>query len=807
MNKLLLTLLCSLCIGALNLNAQITGDSTCININGNNLYNEHTYDINLYRLAEKAGDEIGLTHPKVGSYSISTAGGIEIVKIDEAASQVTIRSKTGTTKDSLFSRWAKGRIHVRYSEGDGHDCGFGMGLSISKHFDLANHDYDNSFQVNGPSCVAPGDTVVFSVPPLVTMAYTPSHDSYDWDLGSLVLPDESNVLYWSSDYSAVTLVAPDFGDYNEISVVLGSCNDRSHNLLTRSIFGKPAEPKISGPSCWEDNNVVTFNIDNHDTDVTYTWVVNNDTLAINSTAKSLDVDINYYKKGFGRPFRNTSKFKVTVYANPIGGSCFGAVRGTYILHKGIFKETSIAPKDSDPCFISGQQKTLEINTMGEEVVWELPQGWSGDGTAQFSNNITPEVSAENGVIKVRALYSECKNEVTYAANLKPSVESISGNDIVEAGQSYTYTASSPGAESYEWIIPEGYSYTPTNSETIELTVLGNGKSISPIQVRAIGAGECTGDYISKTIGVSPTTPTSISFKKLNGTALTCYDINMTNTFKIYTDPIDANHAFVWDLGSWGTITSLDPNSNEITVTTTVLTAGNYTVKVKSTTAAGMFESNEYSDDITITDSFSLGTTNYDSYELYNGINKVGVTTSNTEAVLLKNGSPALLNARELWWVSDRYNDIGIDTRADPTIPFPLESPYKLEVTYTQPNGCKVYKEVATEAVRGAISEKELVSTLQATASERVRSRQSDFDRELFTLYPVPTDDFVNVKLSSLDKNITSSYRIYNSSGQLVLRDEINNSTTRINVSSLNAGNYIVVVKCGDRMEEKKVVKK
>lgn len=783
----------------LNINAQITGQ-TCIDINGNNLYNEHVYDINLFQL----GEGVKLTDPEVGAFSVSASGGIEIVRVDTLASQVIIKSKTGTTKDELFSRWGRGRINVWYSAGNEFDCGYSMGLHISKHFDLTNHDYDVSFQVNGPSCIAPGDTVVFSVPPLVTMSYTASHDTYKWNLGGLVMADESNILYWSSDYSAVTLVAPDFGDIDFVSVVLGSCNNDSHNLLTRSVYGKPATPVISGPACWESSDEVVLSIDNYDPKVTYTWVVNNDTLAINSTAKTIIVNIN------DNPlFRASSEFEVYVYADPIGGNCFGSVRGKYKFYKGIFKETTISrlKDDTEPCFNSGHQKTLKIDKMGETVVWELPQNWSGIGAAaQYSNNITPQIGAENGVIIVKSIYSECLNTVSYDAYLKPEIDSISGSGLVEEGQTYTYTAHGRGADTYKWIIPDGYSYTPTTSQTIELTVLGNGQSISPIQVKAIGEGSCEGVSISKMIGVAPTTPTSISFKKEDGTSLTCFDINMENTFVIYTDPIDANHAFEWDLGTWGTITSLNPNSNEITVATTALTDGTYTVKVKSTTAAGAFVSNEYSDDFTIIDNYSLlPLIPYPIFELQENGVKVNVEDNDTEVLFLKDGNPYLDNlGRELWGIS-RYGDIEVGGRPPFVVDVPLESGYELRVIHTLFNGCKVYEEV----VGGTETQSAMLkSAMDNAADTRIKAlRAEQLDAELFTLYPNPTNNFINISLSKFDGEIPANYKIFSSNGRLVYESDIKSSITNVNVSGWSKGIYIVVVKYGDRTEEKKVIVK
>jgi hypothetical protein len=54
------------------------------------------------------------------------------------------------------------------------------------------------------------------------------------------------------------------------------------------------------------------------------------------------------------------------------------------------------------------------------------------------------------------------------------------------------------------------------------------------------------------------------------------------------------------------------------------------------------------------------------------------------------------------------------------VPFPLTSDYKLEVTYSQSNGCKVYKEVAPVAVQDAM----LKSTKVNTASEIATLRRA-----------------------------------------------------------------------------------
>ena len=97
-----------------------------------------------------------------------------------------------------------------------------------------------------------------------------------------------------------------------------------------------------------------------------------------------------------------------------------------------------------------------------------------------------------------------------------------------------------------------------------------------------------------------------------------------------------------------------------------------------------------------------------------------------------------------------------------------------------------------------------INTVDARANAL---RNEQLDVELFSLYPNPTQNFINIHLSNFDKDVLSSYRISSTSGQLMMRDEINSSNTKINLVNLITGNYIVLVKCGDKTEEKKFVKK
>jgi bacillolysin len=72
----------------------------------------------------------------------------------------------------------------------------------------------------------------------------------------------------------------------------------------------------------------------------------------------------------------------------------------------------------------------------------------------------------------------------------------------------------------------------------------------------------------------------------------------------------------------------------------------------------------------------------------------------------------------------------------------------------------------------------------------------------FMIYPNPvTDGMLNVRVPSE----TASYSIINLLGQTVLKGEV--SQQAINVSSLNAGVYIIEVNDGEEVNNQKFIKK
>jgi len=72
------------------------------------------------------------------------------------------------------------------------------------------------------------------------------------------------------------------------------------------------------------------------------------------------------------------------------------------------------------------------------------------------------------------------------------------------------------------------------------------------------------------------------------------------------------------------------------------------------------------------------------------------------------------------------------------------------------------------------------------------------------LYPNPASNLLNIQLTEVQDQ--ARYAIYNFQGQLVLMQNINDAVTQVNLQSLNAGMYFVVVYNGDLLFREKIVK-
>jgi hypothetical protein len=78
------------------------------------------------------------------------------------------------------------------------------------------------------------------------------------------------------------------------------------------------------------------------------------------------------------------------------------------------------------------------------------------------------------------------------------------------------------------------------------------------------------------------------------------------------------------------------------------------------------------------------------------------------------------------------------------------------------------------------------------------SAEQTTEKANINIYPNPSSDFLQISLPQFDQN--SFVKIINAQGQVVLVEQLFNAETKLNISELVAGNYVVRFYCGNKIE-------
>ena len=224
---------------------------------------------------------------------------------------------------------------------------------------------------------------------------------------------------------------------------------------------------------------------------------------------------------------------------------------------------SPCPVPAQPTTISGATAFCQATSLTYSItavagatsyIWTLPSGWTGTST---TNSISVNTNSSGGTISVAAINScgtGTARTLAVNGNSAPSQPgNLTGNSSVCAGTSYNYSvATVPGATSYIWSIPAGWSGTST---TNNITLVA-GSSAGTISVVAVnGCGNSNARTLSVTITPLPAQPSLIS-----GNTFVCP--GTPQTYSVSTVP-GVNLTYIWTLPVGWTGTS---NGTTITVT-------------------------------------------------------------------------------------------------------------------------------------------------------------------------------------------------------------------------------------------------
>lgn len=207
-------------------------------------------------------------------------------------------------------------------------------------------------------------------------------------------------------------------------------------------------------------------------------------------------------------------------------------------------------------------------------LWTLPAGWSGTST---TNSITVNTTTSGGTISVAAV-NACgtgtARTLSITGGSAPSQPgAITGNTAVCAGTSYNYSvAAVPGATSYIWSLPAGWSGA---SSTNNITVVSGtaGGTLSVVAVNSCG------NSIARTTSTL-ITPVPAQPSPITGSTSVC-----PGSTQVYSVTLvqGANMVYNWNLPSGWSGTS---SSNTITVIAGS-TGGTITVFASNVCGAGV----------------------------------------------------------------------------------------------------------------------------------------------------------------------------------------------------------------------------
>ncbi|HLP53319.1 MAG TPA: YCF48-related protein [Chitinophagales bacterium] len=330
---------------------------------------------------------------------------------------------------------------------------------------------------------------------------------------------------------------------------IGGCSSaaRTINVTTNAV---PAQPGIiTGNASPCTGSSQTYSISSVSGATSYTW-----TLPVGWTGSST---INSIAVTAGN-----SGGTITVTAN--NGSCSSTPQTRNLTVSSIPAQPGTITGLTSVC--NGNSLTYGITAVAgaTSYTWTLPSGWSGTSTSNAIGVTSGSSSGNIAVSAVNTCGSSAPRTLAVTTNQTPAQPgAITGNTTVCYNTSNTFSvATVPGATSYTWTIPSGWTGTSTtNSITVTAGTVGG-----TISVKA-NNGSCSS--AAQTLAVSVITAPLNGPGSITGATQVC-----SGSAQTYSVPgIASATSYTWTLPSGWTGSSTTTSIN----VTTSSSAGNVTV--------------------------------------------------------------------------------------------------------------------------------------------------------------------------------------------------------------------------------------
>jgi hypothetical protein len=376
--------------------------------------------------------------------------------------------------------------------------------------------------------------------------------TYQWYYNGNPLSDGGGISGTQTATLTISNVSAAHAGNYTVHVIQNGCVTQVSNIMALNINNSIAITTQPSNQTICENQPLNLSVTATGTGLTYQWTLNGNnipgaTSATYSVASATVANAGNYQVVVSNTACSLLSNVVSVTVNTTAPSQPAAISGTTTVCQGSTQTYSVAAVPGATSY-----------------TWTLPSGWTGSST---TNSITATVGANSGNITVTAnntCGSSTAQTLAITVNTVPTQPgAISGTTTVCQGSTQTYSvAAVPGATSYTWTLPSGWTGSSTTN-SIAATVGSNGGNI------AVTANNACGSSTPRTLAVT-VTPIPSQPGAISGTSTVCQ--GSTQTYSV--SPVTGATSYTWTLPSGWTGSSttnsinaiVGANSGNITVT-------------------------------------------------------------------------------------------------------------------------------------------------------------------------------------------------------------------------------------------------
>ncbi|MBL3655147.1 T9SS type A sorting domain-containing protein [Fulvivirga sediminis] len=692
-----------------------------------------------------------LTNPNnsISDINWSVRGDLRIISQNGAT--VTIASSPQNS--NYKSGYGKGQLIVSYSDTTiPSNCGRpGRSVEIFKKFGQKERT-----NIIGNSCINTGDTVTYSIEPLVSVNLNAriGIDLYKWEV-----PNNWNVLFYSGDSSSITFKVGQLTGNDILKADIGMANFNDGFVYELPMAQGPATPTFSAapPECLSlDDEQFTVSINAIEGEE-YEWGFGpgtNWSFANGSTPNDPSITI----KTDDRQGEVTLKIK---------GSCNQPLDTAFVINRSFGSNNEITGEE---CVEAGSYVKYTVSNSSTNVEWTLPEGWTYADANRNLSTVTLKVGNKGGTITAKSL--NCGSDaISIDVSVQPKTPAnISGPTCLEFDFNEEVTYSVPAVDNatgYQWTFPSTFTpnrlTTSTPTASTKANFFNGNKAVSVVALGCVNS-----KARSYTVTYAPETPV------ITGpSCLTDGDLRGSLTYSVKAQ---TGVSFNWSLPSGWTFVSNNTHLNSITVAPNGNADGTISVQAVGckTTPASTMKVSTASDggfEFKIVQPFGAGiyqitTTsggyNFGNYDKITWYLNGNVLTTNTIIYAPGNCAEGELSVE----IIDNTNCINTSTSII--------------------NQCSNGRSSLARTTNNLSTQEKIANKMQ------------------FKVSPNPVSNKLKIALPETSSQFT--IRVIDLNGKVIMTEQTKNESTTLKLGGLNRGTYIILAEDGDQQYAEKIIK-